>query len=262
MGFRRGDRCWQCNEPLAMNDTHCLSCGAWPKPNASTLHGRPRRGGFLDWLIDNAVWIVAAVALVVGVVVTIKEFAEPRDRRAGAADEASRGSIPTRLAPVFDPTKSWPLSRVPDASLPVKVVEIVSGDTFVVEMSGERSAVYLVGAIAPEIGEPRWPGACYAEESRAHLEAVLEPGTTLYVQQEAAEAVGNGPMRAYLWFADRGRRVAYLINELIVADGDAVADLPVTDQEIGARLAIAQNQAESSGVGLWGVCSPPVATPS
>jgi endonuclease YncB( thermonuclease family) len=150
---------------------------------------------------------------------------------------------------------------VPNASVPVTVVEILSGDTFVVEVRDERSTVQLVGVIAPESGETRWPGACYAEQSRTQLQAVLQPGTTLYAGQAAAEAVGNGPVRGYIWYADRGRRMAYLINELIVADGYALADLPVTDQEIGARLGIAQNQAESVGAGLWGACSPAQTTP-
>lgn len=262
MGFRRGDRCWQCHEPLAMNDTYCVHCGAWPRPGMSTLHGRPRSGGFLGWVIDNAPWILAALAIMVGVVVTIKAFAEPQGRGTEAADEGTRGTTAPQLAPFFDPTKTWPLSRVPDASVPATVVEVISGDTFVLEVRGERSTVHLIGVTAPEAGEPRWPAACYSEESRAHLEAVLEPGTTLYVEPVAAEAVGDGPVSGYIWFADRGRRVAYLINELIVADGDAVADLPVTDQEIGARLAIAENQAAATGAGLWGACSPPAATPS
>jgi endonuclease YncB( thermonuclease family) len=261
MRFRRGNRCWQCGEPLAINAQYCPKCGATPRPELSPDKSGTQVGGLLGWLIDNAVWIIAGIVLIVAAPLTIRAMANADDSTSRTENGSNVPVVPISGS-FFDPLKAWSLSRVPNGSIPAEVVEIVSGDSFRMELRNEVVMVSLAGVIAPEIGELRWPGDCYADESHAQLNEVLPVGTTLYVDIEDAEEIGNGPISGYLWFADRGAQRAFLINELIVADGDAVGNLPLADREVGARIQVAENEARGERAGLWGACEATAATPS
>lgn len=258
MGIRNRNRCWQCKQPLAINDTYCPRCGAWPKPGRAA----GSRDGLVGWILDHAAWMIGILALVFAVPLTIKILSEPDQSRAGDDSRPSTSERPVAALPAFfDPLKAWPLERVPPASAPGTIVEIVSGDRFILEPRSKRRAVVLAGDDAPEIGGQGWPGACYPEESRTHLAEVLPPGTLLFVDSEATNANGSEELRGFIWFADRGASRAFLINELVVAHGDALADLPVGDAEIDRRLTIAENEASAGPVGLWAACAVSGATP-
>ncbi len=124
-----------------------------------------------------------------------------------------------------------------------EVVRVIDGDTFEATIDGVTTPVRLIGINAPEAGE------CWADEATATLSNVLGSGT-LRLERDRTDTDRYGRLLRYAWAGD------VLVNEVMVAEGAAIARRFEPDTARAERLEAAQASARDRRLGLWdpGAC--------
>jgi micrococcal nuclease len=142
----------------------------------------------------------------------------------------------------------WWLGGQEPAATSAVVVEVIDGDTIVVELAGgERDIVRLLGVDTPETKDPDRPVGCYGPEASAFTGARLL-GRRVRLERDAE------PRDQY------DRRLAY-----VVLDGERFNDellrfgyarlLVIAPNVAHARTMLrAELAARAAGVGLWSAC--------
>ena len=136
--------------------------------------------------------------------------------------------------------ESSPLTNAPDITTG-QVVTVSDGDTIDVETVDGQVTVRLAAVNAPELGE------CFHDEALDHLAQALEGATV------RLESLGPDQFErtlAHVFVDDRHA------NLEMVSAGFALAITPMADDPHGPALLTAEEQAFSSGSGLWagGAC--------
>ncbi|HEX5696176.1 MAG TPA: thermonuclease family protein, partial [Acidimicrobiia bacterium] len=116
------------------------------------------------------------------------------------------------------------------------VTRILDGDSVLIDLDGDESAVRLAGVNAAEEGE------CYHEQAADHLRGLLD-GRIVGVEEVGTDQFDR--TLAYLWLDDR------LVNLGLVEQGFAIALTPGPDEEAGELLLAAEESAYSGMIGLW-----------
>ena len=119
---------------------------------------------------------------------------------------------------------------------PVPVLAVVDGDTLVLESNLGPRTVRLIGIDAPEMRRPQGGPEPYGIEARAFLEALLPPGTPVWVEVDLAPTDAYGRLLAYLYVADPA-------GDWLVADATATqVNLAVVEAGWATPLTIAPNE--------------------
>lgn len=147
---------------------------------------------------------------------------------------------------------SW--STIPADAQPMIVREVLSGDTVVLVTDRPGSQVYRWGPITAMLASVDAPGFglmddCYAEESRARLEALLPEGSVAWISTDLSLKDELGRWRSFVWAQD-GR----LVNEVLAVDGYVRADGELTDDPLIVAIHRAAGQAAARFGGMWGQC--------
>lgn len=137
-----------------------------------------------------------------------------------------------------------PPSRQFGGLLSVDVVEVLDGDTLVVDLEGERTQVRLIGVDAPEAGE------CWSDESTNTLRRLAGERVELAVDQSDRDQYGR--LLRYASRADVD------VNGEMVRLGAAVARPYPPDTAREQDLDEAQETAQRDEAGLWSptACGP------
>jgi micrococcal nuclease len=134
------------------------------------------------------------------------------------------------------------------------VVEVIDGDTIVVDVGGREEHVRLIGIDTPEVyvdaGEPE----CYGPEASAFTKSLLPPGTAVRLERDVVGRDDYGRLLAYVYVAD-GSADEQLVNETIVAGGFATPLSIAPNVAFAQRFAAAARTAEATGLGLWDACA-------
>ncbi|CAM3285007.1 hypothetical protein WIMU106979_24715 [Williamsia muralis] len=89
------------------------------------------------------------------------------------------------------------LERIDPEAKPV--VEVVSGDTVVVDLDGVETTIKVIGIEAPDAKSSNERERCLAEKSAEHLKSVLpETGVRVQYQDGQPRIDGQGNTRAHL----------------------------------------------------------------
>jgi micrococcal nuclease len=122
------------------------------------------------------------------------------------------------------------------------VVSVTDGDTLRVRLDpgGEVETVRLIGIDAPEADE------CFGAVATAELERLVGSGV-VGLTIDVSDRDRFGRLLRHVW-TDAGR----LAGEELVRSGHAIARVFPPDTGEAARLAVAQDDAEAAGRGLWG----------
>jgi micrococcal nuclease len=130
-----------------------------------------------------------------------------------------------------------------------RVVRVIDGDTFEVELPGGVEDVRLIGIDTPETVKPDTPVQCYGERASHFTHRLLE-GRRVRLR------VGVEPRDVY------GRLLAYvrvgglLVNAALVRRGLArTLTIPPNDR-LAPRLRRLELRAARAGRGLWSACGP------
>lgn len=137
------------------------------------------------------------------------------------------------------------------AAAPYRVVEVLDGDTVVVDGHGrERDTIRLLGVDTPETHHPTKPVQCFGPEASAYTTRRLL-GRWVQLEDDVVNRDVYGRHLAYVYldgrrFEDELLRKGYA--RLLVIPPNVAHARTMLDQELGAR---------ARGVGLWGACTSP-----
>ena len=131
------------------------------------------------------------------------------------------------------------------------VVEVVDGDTVVVDIGGREEHVRLIGIDTPEVfvDDGEQP-ECYGPEASAFTKQLLPPGTAVRLERDIVGRDDYGRLLAYVHLAADDR----FVNLEIVEHGFATPLSITPNTTYARRFVAAATAAEAAGVGLWGAC--------
>jgi micrococcal nuclease len=130
---------------------------------------------------------------------------------------------------------------------PYRVVDVLDGDTIVVERAGTRDTIRLLGVDTPETHHPTKPVQCYGPEASAHTaDRLLGSSVRLENDVETRDVYGRRLAYVYLdgeRYDDELLRLGYA--RLLVIEPNHLHARTMLDEELDAKR---------RGVGLWGAC--------
>ncbi len=130
------------------------------------------------------------------------------------------------------------------------VVEVVDGDTVVVDLSGQHETLRLIGVDTPETVDPDQPPECFGAEASAHTKELLPAGTEIRLTRDVEARDRYDRLLVYVERAEDG----LFVNLDLVAGGWA-DDYPYPPNVAHQRdFALAVSQARAEGLGLWSTC--------
>lgn len=136
---------------------------------------------------------------------------------------------------------------------PPLVVEIIDGDTIVVDFPGHESEqVRLLGIDTPETVDPTRPVQCFGAEATAHLAALIPPGSAIYLERDLESRDRFGRVLAYVFRED-----GMFINAELLRNGFADLSIYEPNSAYAVDLRSALLTAQTQGHGLWSACGGP-----
>jgi micrococcal nuclease len=112
----------------------------------------------------------------------------------------------------------------------------------------------LIGLQAPEMDGPWTDEQCFGPEAKAFLRELLPVGAVVYAQTDVEEEDANGRRLRHLFIYEEDTRDAYLVSEILVLGGFAVARSYPPNTLYDDVLAEAQESAQRQDDGLWDSC--------
>jgi micrococcal nuclease len=130
------------------------------------------------------------------------------------------------------------------------VVDVIDGDTVILDTAGGTETVRLLGIDTPETVHPSKPVECFGPEASRALSAMLPVGTQVRLERDWESRDRYGRLLAYLHRVDDD----LFVNLQLVVDG--FADVLLIDPNLAYadELRAAVIDARSSGQGLWAAC--------
>jgi micrococcal nuclease len=190
-----------------------------------------RRQRFLRWARRNP-RKAAALAVVLAVVVVAGLIGDDDEDQVGAGPSSS-------------PSSSSPSSSAADGT--ARVVSVVDGDTIKVAAGGREETVRLIGVNTPETVAPNRPVQCYGPEATEFLTRLLADAEVRLVPDPTQDSRDRyGRLLSYVYKSDE------LVNRSIVASGSGREYTYRTPYQQRDSFRAAQEEARSSGRGLWG----------
>ena len=130
------------------------------------------------------------------------------------------------------------------------VLEVVDGDTVVVDIGGQQETLRLIGIDTPETVDPDQPPECFGAEASAHTKELLPEGTAVRLTRDVEARDRYDRLLVYVERAEDG----LFVNLDLVAGGWA-DDYPYPPNVAHERdFALAVSQARANGLGLWRTC--------
>ena len=131
----------------------------------------------------------------------------------------------------------------------VEVIEVIDGDTIVIDISETHETVRLLGIDAPETKHPRRPVECHGPQSYELLRSLLPSGTRVHVRRDVVARDHFGRLLLYMWRLD-----GTFVNRELVVRGAA---RPLTIAPNGAHhddFVAAAFEAHRHRRGWWALC--------
>lgn len=155
--------------------------------------------------------------------------------------------------PLYQGALPWDL---PDDAEQMVVHSVTDGDT--VRLTYPNDDWYyntrLIGIQAPEMDGPWTEEGCYGPEAKEFLIELLPVGTVVYAQQDISDEDTNGRRLRHIFLYDEETGDAYLVSEILVLGGFAVARSYPPDDLYDDILAEAEALAKGDDDGLWDAC--------
>ena len=145
-------------------------------------------------------------------------------------------------------TRPTPAPPRPDGT--AVVVQVLDGDTAIMDIGGTEESVRFLGIDTPEIAHPDQPDECFGPEATARTAALLPPGTAVRLERDLEARDRYDRILAYVHRAEDD----LFVNESLVRDGFADTLSIEPNRAHDATLAAARSEARAAGRGLWGRC--------
>ena len=129
-------------------------------------------------------------------------------------------------------------SAVPDY-IEAKVVEVVNGETIVVDVDGVRQSIRYLGIQAPTDND------CFAGEATAANASLVE-GQTVRIERQSTNVDPRGNWVRDVWTPTQDGRYQ-MVSALLVSEGAATANISEPNTRLTAALPSCQVRGASSG---------------
>jgi len=129
-------------------------------------------------------------------------------------------------------------------------MEVVDGDTVVVQVAGQTERVRLIGIDTPEATGGFLPAECYGDEATAFTSALLPVGTEVRLTRDTEARDRYDRLLAYVYRSVDG----LFANLEIAVQGYAEALVIEPNTTHASAFYAAAGQARDQGLGLWGRC--------
>lgn len=157
----------------------------------------------------------------------------------GGGGPASTATSTNDADPTTTSASRTGLDQAAGVAIEADVVEVLDGDTIVVDLStGADESVRLIGINTPEVGE------CLAAEATRRL-TELVGGRTVRLVPDATDRDQFDRLLRYVYVDDE------FVNEQMVRDGFAISHRYGPDTAHAPALDDAQAAAERASLGLW-----------
>lgn len=134
-----------------------------------------------------------------------------------------------------------------------RVVEIIDGDTVVLDFHGESETTRLLGIDTPETHHPSRPVECFGAEAAARLAELVPVGSEVRVERDVEGRDHYGRLLLYLYRPTDD----LFVNQAMVHEGFAVALHVSPNGTYRAAISTAEADARAQHRGLWGTCGGP-----
>jgi len=133
------------------------------------------------------------------------------------------------------------------------VVEVVDGDTILIDFSGTQERARLLGIDTPETVDPNRPVQCFGAEASTFLSSLIPPGTPLRIERDAQARDRFGRLLVYIFRASDD----LFVNAEILRGGYADVAFYAPNEAYRDPLEHAYTTARTGNAGLWGLCGGP-----
>ena len=131
----------------------------------------------------------------------------------------------------------------------VKLLSVNDGDTFKVEMGGEKKSVRLLMIDTPEMNYDKGQPMAFAEEAKAYTEKLLKEAKTIEVLLDKGPSEDNyGRLLAYVYIDGK------MLQESLLETGyGAIRYVNEPNNSLEEELREIQAKAEKAKVGIWSI---------
>ena len=133
------------------------------------------------------------------------------------------------------------------------VLEVIDGDTMVVDVGGRRATVRFLGIDTPEKTGGYLPAECGGDAATQRTAELLPPGTGVLLQRDQELYDRYDRLLAYVYRASDG----LFVNRYLVLDGYAGTMHFEPNTEHRTVLDEAEADARAAGRGIWTDCGGP-----
>lgn len=133
------------------------------------------------------------------------------------------------------------------------VLDVVDGDTLLVDIDGHEEPVRLIGIDTPESVAPNRPVECYGNEASERLKMLIPPDTPVRLERDVEARDMYDRVLAYVYRAADGLHVN--LDQVERGYAEAMPYPPNTALQSG--FATAEQEARANDAGLWGTCGGP-----
>lgn len=130
------------------------------------------------------------------------------------------------------------------------VLDVVDGDTIVVEVDGRDERVRLIGIDTPETKHPTRPVECYGPEASEFTASLLPTGTAILLERDLVGRDDYGRLLGYVHVPATG----IFVNREIVRRGYARPLTIEPNITYVQEFAADARAAERDDVGIWAEC--------
>jgi micrococcal nuclease len=130
------------------------------------------------------------------------------------------------------------------------VVEVIDGDTIVVDLGPSTETVRLLGVDTPETKHPTEPVECFGPEASAFTDGLLAPGTKVRLERDLEARDTFGRLLAYVHRSDDD----LFVNLELLREGYADVLVIAPNEAYAEALRAAAAASRSAGIGLWTAC--------
>lgn len=140
------------------------------------------------------------------------------------------------------------LDLIPPANY-YRVVEVLDGDTIVVDMAGRLETVRFIGVDTPETHHPEAGLQCYGQKASDFTHSLLDGQTVLLIADSDSTNRDRYDRLLRYVINEEGTN----INSLLVRQGYGFAITGFNHSQM-ALFTLYETEAETLGRGLWGAC--------
>jgi micrococcal nuclease len=146
--------------------------------------------------------------------------------------------------------------ELPEDAERMVVERVTDGDTVRLTRPGDNwyEPTRIIGIQAPETDGPYTDEQCYGDEATAFLSRLLPEGGDVHVQRDRSNRDRNGRLLRHLFVVERSTGDAYLVAEILVLGGYAVARSYPPDDLYDDVLREAEGRARQTDAGIWSAC--------